>query len=58
MRIHAHQRMQVYGIRKIHRQLGRDGIDVARCTVERLCRELGVRGAVRGQVPAHDPPGT
>ena len=40
-----------YGIRKIHAQLAREGHDVARCTVERLCRELGVRGTVRGRWP-------
>ena len=51
MRIHAHPRMRVYGIRKIHAQLVREGHDVARCTVERLCRELGVRGTVRGRWP-------
>jgi transposase InsO family protein len=39
---------QVYGARKVWRQLGRDGIAVARCTVERLMRSLGLRGAVRG----------
>lgn len=51
MAIHAHPRMRVYGIRKIHAQLGRQGIDVGRCTVERLCRELGIRGVVRGRYP-------
>lgn len=51
MRIHAHKRMRVYGIRKIHQQLNREGIDVARCTVERLCKELGIRGTVRGKFP-------
>jgi len=40
---------QVYGPRKIWRQLRRDQVDVARCTVERLMRELGLRGAVRGR---------
>ena len=38
----------VYGARKVWRQLNREGIAVARCTVERLMRELGLRGAVRG----------
>jgi putative transposase len=33
-----------YGARKVWRQLGRDGIAVARCTVERLMRELGIGG--------------
>jgi transposase InsO family protein len=39
----------VYGVRKVWRQLGREGIAVARCTVERLMRELGLQGAVRGR---------
>ena len=39
----------VYGIRKIWHQLQREGITVARCTVERLMRELGISGAVRGK---------
>ena len=41
----------VYGIRKIHAQLGRQGVRVARCTIERLCRVLGIRGVVRGKFP-------
>ena len=40
---------QVYGPRKVWKQLRRDGIRVARCTVERLMRAMGVRGAVRGR---------
>lgn len=40
---------QVYGPRKVWRQLRRDGVRVARCTVERLMREMGLRGAVRGR---------
>jgi putative transposase len=40
---------EVYGSRKVHAQLRREGIAVARCTVRRLMRELGLRGAVRGQ---------
>jgi putative transposase len=47
MRIHSHPKTHVYGVRKIHAQLGRDGIQVARCTVERLCSDLGVRGVSR-----------
>jgi putative transposase len=50
-RIHSDRRMRVYGVRKIHAQLHREGITVARCTVERLCRDLGVRGTVRGRFP-------
>ncbi|KMS91926.1 transposase [Streptomyces regensis] len=40
----------VYGARKVWLALNRDGIRVARCTVERLMGELGLRGAVRGKV--------
>ncbi|MAG57832.1 MAG: hypothetical protein CMJ83_16230 [Planctomycetes bacterium] len=40
---------RVYGARKVWRQLGREGEEVARCTVERLMRELGLRGVVRGR---------
>jgi len=43
------EHFQVYGVRKVWRQLKRDGVAVARCTVERLMRELGLRGAVRGR---------
>ena len=39
----------VYGVRKIWRQLGREGIPVARCTVARLMRVLGLQGVVRGR---------
>ncbi len=51
MTIHAHPRMRVYGIRKIHAELNRQGTVVARCTIERLCRELVIRGVVRGKYP-------
>ena len=40
---------QVYGARKIWRQLHREGFAVARCTVERLMRQMGLRGVVRGK---------
>ena len=39
----------VYGVRKVWRQLGREGIDVARCTVARLMRIMELRGVVRGR---------
>lgn len=39
----------VYGARKVWLQLRRDGFDVARCTVERLMRAMGLQGAVRGK---------
>jgi putative transposase len=47
-RVHAAD-FGVYGARKVWRQLGREGIAVARCTVERLMRRMGLRGAVRGK---------
>jgi transposase InsO family protein len=39
----------VYGARKVWRQLVREKVDIARCTVERLMREMGLRGVVRGR---------
>jgi putative transposase len=42
------ENFQVYGARKIWRQLGRERVAVARCTVERLMRRLGLQGVVRG----------
>lgn len=39
----------VYGARKVWLELNREGTCVARCTVERLMRELGLRGARRGR---------
>jgi putative transposase len=40
---------QVYGPRKVWKQLQREGARVARCTVRRLMRDMGLRGAVRGR---------
>ena len=48
VRVHA-EHFGVYGARKIWRQLHREGIAVARCTVERLMRELGLEGVRRGK---------
>ena len=42
--------LQVYGADKVWKQLGREGMTVARCTVERLMRRQGLRGVVRGKV--------
>jgi transposase InsO family protein len=39
----------VYGVRKVWRQLGREGIAVARCTVARLMWAMGLKGVVRGK---------
>ncbi len=43
------ENFQVYGVRKIWRQLGREGIAVARCTVARLMRAMELQGVVRGK---------
>ena len=43
------ENFRVYGVRKVWRQLRREGIVAARCTVGRLMRELGLRGVVRGR---------
>jgi putative transposase len=42
------EHFQVYGVRKIWRQLNREDIEAARCTVERLMKRLGLRGVTRG----------
>jgi putative transposase len=43
------ENFQVYGVEKVWRQLRREDITVARCTVERLMRDLGLRGVTRGR---------
>ncbi len=48
-RVHR-ENFGVYGAEKVWRQLNRERVRVARCTVERLMRELTLRGAVRGKV--------
>ncbi len=47
-RVHA-ANYGVYGARKVWLALNREGITVARCTVERLMAELGLTGALRGK---------
>jgi transposase InsO family protein len=44
-----HANLQVYGADKVWRQLQREGVAVARCTVERLMRSQGLRGVMRGK---------
>ena len=39
----------VYGVRKVWRQMNREGFAIARCTVERLMRDLGLQGVIRGK---------
>ena len=43
------ENFEVYGVRKVWRQMRLDGIVVARCTVRRLMLEMGLRGVVRGR---------
>ena len=43
------EHFEVYGVRKVWRQLRREGESVARCTVSRLMRRMGLQGAVRGR---------
>jgi len=58
VRVHR-ENFDVYGADKVwaalRREGGVDGRPVARCTVERLMRELGLRGAVRGKPGPHAP---
>jgi transposase InsO family protein len=46
--VHA-ENFGVYGVRKVWRQLNREGVPVARCRVERLMRQIGLAGRVRGK---------
>jgi hypothetical protein len=43
------ENFDVYGVRKIWKQLAREGIAVARCTVARLMKAMGLEGVVRGK---------
>ena len=43
------ENFRVYGVRKVWRQLKREGEDVARCTVARLMRGMGLQGVIRGK---------
>ncbi len=43
------ENFQVYGVRKVWRQLQREGFDIARCTVARLMRTMGLQGIFRGK---------
>ena len=43
------ENFRVYGVRKVWRQLWREGVTAARCTVARVMRNMGLRGAVRGK---------
>lgn len=43
------ENFRVYGVRKVWRQLRREGFEVARCTVARLMRAMGLAGVIRGK---------
>jgi len=43
------ENFELYGARKVWRQLAREGVSVARCTVERLMAGLGLQGVIRGK---------
>jgi putative transposase len=43
------ENFEVYGARKVWRQLEREEVEVARCTIERLMRQMGLHGVVRGR---------
>ena len=47
-RVHR-ENLGVYGVRKVWRQMQREGFDVARCTVERLMRQCALQGVIRGK---------
>ncbi len=53
-----HANWQVYGADKVWLQMNRDGIPVARCTVERLMRAMGLQGARRGKTVRTTTPDT
>jgi len=45
------ENLSVYGVRKIWHQMRREGFDVARCTIARLMKDIGIEGVVRGKKP-------
>ncbi|QIE43544.1 IS3 family transposase (plasmid) [Rhodobacteraceae bacterium SC52] len=45
------ENLSVYGVRKIWHQMRREGFDIARCTVARLMKDIGIEGIVRGKKP-------
>lgn len=53
-----HANYQVYGADKVWQQLGREGLAIARCTVERLMHRLGLEGVRRGKVVRTTTPDT
>ena len=49
---------EVYGVRKVWQQMRREGFDVARCTVARLMKDMGLQGVIRGKPHQDDDPAT
>lgn len=45
------ENLKVYGARKVWHQMRREGFDIARCTVARLMKDLGLEGVIRGKKP-------
>ena len=45
------QNLKVYGVRKVWHQMHREGFEIARCTVARLMKEIGIEGVIRGKKP-------
>ncbi len=45
------ENLKVYGVRKVWRQMHREGFEVARCTVARLMKDIGIEGVIRGKKP-------
>ncbi len=43
------ENIAVYGVRKVWRQMNREGFPVARCTIKRPMREMGMAGLIRGK---------
>lgn len=45
------ENLKVYGVRKVWHQMRREGFDIARCTVARLMKDIGIEGVTRGKKP-------
>ena len=45
------ENLSVYGVRKVWHRMRREGFDIARCTVARLMKDIGIEGVVRGKKP-------
>lgn len=43
--------LSAYGVRKVWRQMRRERCDVARCTIARLMKDIGIEGVIRGKKP-------